>query len=305
MELLNTRMFKWKKNIATGLGKHMDFILLNDKYFILQKPFNEIKTVFIHTRLRHRLIIYFIDKILPKLVNPVNVIIAGEDYTFPNNTDKRMRKVNYRIKDFKRLGLHKKVKKLFVENLDENIKNAFPIPLGINPKECPTNINYFLQFENINENKPLKFTNFNRMRNGKGQWRERGRVMKLCHTEKWRKFFIKTGNINNHKSYLQKLSNYPFTLCVHGGGLDVNPKLWEAILLGVIPIIRENKPYTNIYKRLDFPIVIIKKWNKNTISEENLKKWHKKYYNYFLDNIKRKKMLKALKLDFWINYVRN
>lgn len=305
MELLNTRMFKWKKNIATGLGRYMDFILLNDKYFILQKPFNEIKTVFIHTRLRHRLIIYFIDKILPKLVNPVNVIIAGEDYTFPNNIDKRMRKVNYRIRDFKRLGLHKKVRKLFVENLDENIRNAFPIPLGINPKECPTNINYFLQFENINENKPLKFTNFNRMRNGKGQWRERGRVMKLCHTENWKKYFVNTGNINNHKSYLKELSNYSFTLCVHGGGLDVNPKLWESILLGVIPIIKENKPYTNIYKKLDFPVVIIQKWNENTINEENLKNWHKKYYNYFLDNTKRKNMLKALKLDFWINYVKN
>ena len=305
MELLNTRMFKWKKNIATGLGKYMDFILLNDKYFILQKPFNEIKTVFIHTRLRHRLIIYFIDKILPKLVNPVNVIIAGEDYTFPNNIDKRMRRVNYRIKNFKRLGLHKKVRKLFVENLDENIRNAFPIPLGINPKECPTDINYFLQFENIDSNKPLKFTNFNRTRNGKGQWRERGLVMNLCHTENWKKYFVNTGNINNHKSYLKKLSNYSFTLCVHGGGLDVNPKLWEAILLGVIPIIKENKPYTNIYRELDFPVVIIQKWNKNTINQENLKKWHKKYYNYFLNNDKRKNMLDALKLDFWINYVRN
>ena len=48
------------------------------------------------------------------------------------------------------------------------------------------------------------------------------------------------------------MGSYLFTICVHGGGLDVNPKLWEALLIGVISIIRENKPYTDIYVRLIF-----------------------------------------------------
>lgn len=131
--------------------------------------------------MKHTLIIYFIDNILPRINTPVNVIIAGEDYTFPNNIDIRpsMKCKHNRLLDFKTLGKHKMINKLFVENLDEDIQNAFPVPLGVNPKECPTNINYFLQFENINENKPLKITNFNRIKGGEGQWRERGYVKKL------------------------------------------------------------------------------------------------------------------------------
>lgn len=305
MELLNTRMFEWRKNIPTGLGKYMDIIILNENNIIYNKPLNIAKTIFISTRLYSKLIIYFIDNILQQLTKPVNVIIAGEDYTFPNNIDIRMKSINKRVQDFIKLGQHKMINKLFVENLDEDIENAIPIPLGINPNECPTNINYFLQFENIDENKPLKFTNFNRKRHGKGQWQERGDVAKLC-KKNWNKFFIHADihdDNTNHKEYLKTMGSYLFTICVHGGGLDVNPKLWEALLIGVIPIIRENKPYTDIYVRLDFPVVIVKEWDVDTINENNLIIWYNKYYNYFKNNIKRKKMLNTLSLDFWVNYV--
>ena len=151
------------------------------------------------------------------------------------------------------------------------------------------------------ENKPLKITNFNRTRDGNGQWKERGDVDKLCNTN-WSRWFIKKNN-TNHKTYLKQMGSYLFTICVHGGGLDVNPKLWEALLLGVIPIIRENKPYTDIYENLDLPVVIVKNWNIDTINENNLTIWYNKYYNYFTNSEKRIKMLNYLSLDFWINYV--
>lgn len=99
------------------------------------------------------------------------------------------------------------------------------------------------------------------------------------------------------------MGSYIFTICVKGGGLDVNPKLFEALLLGVIPIIKENKPYTNIYKRLDFPVVIVKSWEEDIINETNLKLWYKKYYHYFTDKIKREDMLKKMSLNYWIDYV--
>lgn len=305
MELLNTRMFKWRSNVPTGIAMHMDIILLNKNYIIYNKPLNIAETIFINTRDHNNLIINFIDNILPQLEKPVNIIIAGEDYTFPNNTDKRSGggcNPSHRLQDFKNLGKHEMINKLFVENLDEDIENALPLPLGINPKECPTNINYFLQFENIDENKPLKFTNFNRNYSGIGQWEERGDVNKLCETS-WKNSFMKFDHLP-HIEYLKTMSSYLFTICVHGGGLDVNPKLWESLLVGVIPIIRENKPYTDIYERLDFPVVIVKKWDDDTINENNLISWYNKYYNYFLNNIKRKEMLNKLTLDYWVNNVK-
>ena len=241
---------------------------------------------------------------LPKLSKPVNVVISGEDYTFPNNTDKRMAQINNRIQEFINLGKHKFINKLFVENLDEDIENALPIPLGINPRECTFYSDYFLKYENIDSGKPLKFTSFNRINDGKGQWEERNNVNDLCNSA-WIQCFIKTGNTIKHDDFLINIGKYSFTICVHGGGLDVNPKLWEALLIGVIPIIRENKPYTDIYKRLDLPIVIVDKWDIDTITEDKLIIWHNKYYNYFTNYEKRKQMLYYLSLDYWINYVRN
>ena len=96
-----------------------------------------------------------------------------------------------------------------------------------------------------------------------------------------------------------------FTLCVHGGGLDVNPKLWEAILVGVIPIIRETKPYTDIYVNLDLPVVIVENWDTDTINEENLIMWREKYYKYFTNTEERSRILKILSLEFWVDYVSN
>jgi hypothetical protein len=305
IELLNTRIYPRTTNIPTGIGKYMDIILLKKDCIIYNKPLNIAKTIFINTRFKSELIIYFIDNILEQLKKPVNIIIAGEDFTFPNNIDIRdsMKSIHNRLQDFRKLGQHKMINKLFVENLDEDIENAIPIPLGIDPDDSgrPTNINYYLQFENIDENKPLKVTNFNRW-SGQGQWQERMDVLNLCKTN-WSKFFIPVNITRDHKKYLKIMGSYLFTICVHGGGLDVNPKLWEALLIGVIPIIRENKPYTDIYVKLNLPVVIVKKWDVDIINEKNLIIWYNKYYNYFTNNIKRKQMLNIFLLDYWVNYV--
>jgi len=302
MEILNTRMFQFNSNIASGLAKHMDVIILNNNCVIYNKPLNSAKTIFINTRFRNKLIIYFIEKILPELEHKVNVIIAGEDYTFPNNVDLRMKTKNNRLDEFKNLGKHEMINKIFVENLDENIENAIPIPLGINPKECSTKSTYFLKYESIHEKKELKFTNFNRKRDGRGQWKERNDVENLCKTY-WKENYIECSH-ESHSNYLKKIGLYAFTICVRGGGLDVNPKLWEALMIGVIPIIRENKPYTDIYLRLDLPVVIVEKWDVDTINDEKLNLWYNKYYNYFTHEYKRKKMLEILSLDYWVGYVK-
>jgi hypothetical protein len=293
-------MFNWRTGTPTGLGKYMDIIILNKHKVIYNKPLHIARTIFISTRLCETLIFFFIDYILPKLKSSVNLIIAGEDYTFPNSTDKRHRRQKERLTELKNLGKHKYINKVFVENLDESLENVEPIPLGINPRECSTDIACFLKFEQINYNKPLKFTNFNRFKNNV-QFEERKVVLELCKT-KWTNLYIPFKNCK-HEEFLKKMGSYIFTICVHGGGLDVNPKLFEALLLGVIPIIKENKPYTDIYKTLDFPVVIVKSWEEDTINEENLKLWHKKYYHYFTDKIKREEMLKKMSLNYWINYV--
>jgi len=301
MELLNTRMFNWKDGHVSGLAKHMDIIVLHQNKNIYNTSIELAKTILINTRLKDKMIIYFIDNILPQLTHPINLIIAGEDYTFPNNTDKRMGGIHHRVQEFKRLGTHPMIHKMFVENLDEPVENALPIPLGINPQECPVILEYFLKYENIDPTKPLSITNFNRTRCGNGQFAERKQVDQLCNTA-WSSFFIHSKN-KSHRDYLQIMGKYMFTLCVHGGGIDVNPKLWEALLIGVIPIIKENKPYTDLY--LNLPVVIVQYWDPETITVENLSMWHETYYHRFTDHEKRKKMLEWLSLDYWVRYVKS
>lgn len=114
----------------------MDIIILNKDKVIYNKPLHLARTIFISSRLCETLIFFFIDHILPKLKSSVNLIIAGEDYTFPNSIDKRFRRQHKeRLIELKNLGKHKYINKVFVENLDESLENVEPIPLGINPRE--------------------------------------------------------------------------------------------------------------------------------------------------------------------------
>ena len=160
-----------------------------------------------------------------------------------------------------------------LENLDSSLPKTFPIPLGINPAECPVDLNYFLKYENIDKQR-FKITNFNRTRDGTGQWKERGDVSRLCKTS-W-KPLLRILRQQITKNIWKKWEDIHLLYVSHGGGLDVNPKLFEALLIGVIPIIKENKPYTDIYTEHNFPVVIVKEWNDSTINENNLKMWHSK-----------------------------
>lgn len=249
----------------------------------------------------------FINKALSVLAQPINLVITASDQTFPNNTDCRPGLYKY-PKNLDILFQHRYINKIFVENLDCACPKTFPIPLGINSNSSPTESEYFLKHENINPKKPLKFTNFNVSRFDSTQWAERQYVNKLCGGF-WSKHYIKTHTQNqlkplSHEYYLKLLSECMFTVCVHGGGLDVNPKLWESLLVGVIPVIRENKPYTDIYIDLDLPVVIVKDWSHNTITPKNLNNWREKYYHHFTDPDKRQDMLHKLSADYWINYVK-
>lgn len=250
---------------------------------------------------------FFINKVLPLLTQPINLVIVTSDQTFPNNTDNRKRMHTY-TKKLNILFQHTYISKIFVENLDCSCPKTFPIPIGINSNLCSTQSEYFLKYENINLKKPLKITNFNVSRFDSIQWAERHYVNKLCENH-WSEHYIETHTQDKlkpltHESYLKLLSEHMFTVCVHGGGLDVNPKLWEALLVGTIPIIRENKPYTDIYTDLDFPVVTVKDWAAKTITLKELTTWRDKYYKYFIDPNKRKDMLHKLSADYWVDYVR-
>lgn len=279
----------------------MDVIIFTNNRVSYNKPLDKAKTIFIQTKLSFNSTHFFINNILPQLTHPVTLIIAAGDLTFPNNTDLNNQKEG-RDPTLKTLGLHPFIHKLFVENLDEDIPNTLPIPLGLSKWEGPVTMNFFSKYVKIDPSKPLLCTNFNRARDGLGQWAERKQVFDLCETA-WKPFMGVNENTKTHEEFLEKMGENAFTICVHGGGLDVNPKLWEALLIGVIPIIRENKPYTDIYIRENFPVVIVKEWNDNTINTRKLQRWHRLYYTHFTVPQKREQLLTKLSLAYWVKYI--
>lgn len=298
-QIMNTRLFN---NKITGLASKCDIVILKENS-IIKNNYNY-NTIFINTRDKNGdAIKFFYDYILKQINNrKVNLIIAGEDWTFPRSIDKRMsRTTPFKMKIFKEIVSHPNINKIFVENLDMNLNPSkiVPIPLGINPAEGPINFNYFNK--HFSKNKILKVTNLNRDRNGKGQWAERGIVRKLCNTS-WSHVFVKVNENFNQKRYLEILTKYTFTLCIHGGGLDPCPKLFEAIICGVIPIIKECKPLTDVF--LDLPVVIVRKWTPGLINYRNLKKWHDKYKKFHLNDKLRFETLNKLSLDYWVEKIK-
>lgn len=68
--------------------------------------------------------------------------------------------------------------------------------------------------------------------------------------------------------YVEKMAAYQFVLCPHGGGLDPNPRCWEALLAGSIPIVKRNLVSEAL---ADLPVAVVDDWEE--VEEENLREW--------------------------------
>jgi hypothetical protein len=90
--------------------------------------------------------------------------------------------------------------------------------------------------------------------------------------------------------YLQELSEYRFSLCVRGNGLDTH-RFWESIYMGVIPVIIHNKTtcmsnFVAYLKKLNVPFYEIK--------EDSLDDITAKYSDSFFDQILYEKIIKKI-----------
>jgi hypothetical protein len=63
------------------------------------------------------------------------------------------------------------------------------------------------------------------------------------------------------REHVERLSKYKYCLCPEGNGVDTH-RLWEALLLGSIPIVK-NTPFTRViqnYTRGEIPMIIMDSW---------------------------------------------
>jgi hypothetical protein len=302
-EIMNTRLPKFKDKYKItdlkGLSAKCDMFIFRDQ--VIQKKENP-KTIFITAYCGGIGVEYFIDNVLPLLNNTFNLIIGSEDYTFPYGIyDVRKKQyVHLEYKIFEILFKNEYLNKIFVENCDIIHKKCVPIPLGLlNTK------NYFykkyLNYYPLNlDKRKVKMFCCHRIHNDSGQFDERKDVSKLC-LNNWKNFCVHYKELKQIE-FLAMMRNSQFTICVHGGGIDTCPRLWEAMLVGSIPIVRSHPIMNKIYE--EFPvIVIVKKWEEITF--EKLELWIKQKKIYYENKIEREKMIEKLKLKYWWDKIKN
>lgn len=98
----------------------------------------------------------------------------------------------------------------------------------------------------------------------------------------------------NASKYLNILNTYKFVASPPGNGIDCI-RTWEAMYLGVIPIVEESI-LTNYYKKIGLPLLVIKDWGDlNKISESSLQHIYREISPKFLNT--------ALYFDYWISKI--
>ena len=253
------------------------------------------ETIFV----RSDLVADFYHTILPCLSRPFVLITGDHDVTVPRQVDARYPKLISR-RDWEGLITHALVLHTFSENLDEAHPRVTGIPTGLNAGEFPNANGDYLLPRIAGPTKlslrPLKVLDSNRQRTApqfKGQFEDRARLTRLCQTV-WK-------NVCVHRTiepgaFFDGMQEYPFVMCVHGGGQDPSPKAWEAMLAGTIPIV-QHFPGDQPYREL--PVVFVDNWSADVISEIRLRSWLTQLSPYYEDAALRQKVVERLHSKYW------
>lgn len=243
------------------------------------------------------------------------LIIADEDSTVPNQIDHRWPSNHVTTSEqWSHLVNNDNIKHIFVSHLDIEATHRYsPIPVGFNPSEFPSNnpdelLNIEVDLD-IGK-RPLQVLQCCRLHKGRNdqskdkafgytqQFHERVLVKELIETV-WKEF-CEYKPINTTR-FFKDIQKYSFILCIHGGGLEPNPKVFSAIYCGTIPIVKRFVNCEMLYK--DLPVVFVDDWNPETITFDKLQQWRDERLSYFSDTSKRALSIEKLTTDYWLRYI--
>ena len=165
-------------------------------------------------------------------------------------------------------------KKCFSQNLIINKKNYHFIPIGLENSKFHKNgdIKDFLKLRKVKlEKKPRILFGFKNTNPKRVQLKHKFKKLKITdETNGWNSFF-----------YRRILLNYMFVICPEGNGIDTH-RMWEALYLRTIPIIKKNM-ISNFIKKAKIPVLILNKWSDlSKFDEKQLQKFYfskKKLFN--------------------------
>lgn len=300
VEIMSTRLIKkdvYEISDLTGLAKKCDWFISNGQVLNISNT-EEPRTIFMTAYKGNAVSKYFINSVLKKISSPFILIIASDDYTFPNGIgDKRFNLYATLKEEIRKLLDNDMLIHIFVENLDTPHEKMTPIPLGL-----LFNDNRMLdlsQYANVDFSTRQNFCFFSHKLRIGPQWQDRTNTSEFC-KNKWT--FVDHYDVLPKRDFIEKLKNSKFCICVHGGGYDPCPRFFEAILFGAIPII-EHSPLDPAFSK--FPIVFVDKWTVDAISEEMLSEKLIELRSYYEDPVKRMEVLRMLTIDYWWDIISN
>lgn len=231
------------------------------------------------------------------------LIIADDDFTIPNQCDKRVGRFYVTDKNmWEDIINNEQIIHIFCSHLDVKKTNRYsPLPVGFNPEEhLKGNIDTLLDVNvDLNIlNKPLKILSCCRLREGP-QWLVRKKVNNFA-SNNWKEFVDIKKDIEV-SDFFYEIQKYSFIFCTQGGGLEPNPKVFCAIYCGVIPIIKKFVNCEILYE--DLPVIFVDEWTEDCVSIEKLKLWRNQLKDYFYNEEKRKEALYKLTSEYWIKYI--
>jgi hypothetical protein len=292
------------KNIK-GLASQCDFIVCDGKVSRASSFKNKnVQTCTVYIALKNSLaaLCLFEKKLMPLIIKKKIYIVLGcTDATFPSQTDMRYPKPTAaQLKMYYSVLQHESVKRCYSTNLDTVLPFIKPIPIGLATEfsKSSSKFSFYSQFEKGSDilSRPLMIGVFDRVRNGKGQWADRLHVRNMCLT-KWQKITKVHTKEKTHRQFLEAMTQYPFVICTHGGGIDPCPKAWEALLCGAIPIVYDYPSLRGAYSML--PVMYVNNWDNNDLSHARLKSELDKLHKYFTNLELRATVLYRLSLKFW------
>mgnify|MGYP000863888889 CR=1 FL=1 len=218
--------------------------------------------------LKSDLIELFFNYFHPKIQEPYILLTHNSDLIFTSEYKK--------YKD--ELIIH-----WFAQNLDFlSDENFSALPIGLENKRYLNNglLSHFIDYQQ-NEKTRFILCSFNKNTNPE-------RVEVLSTVEQLKLVDIK--NYQNHKEYIQKMSQYKFNISPKGNGSDTH-RFWESLMVGTFPIVVRT-PFTRNMENLGIPAIYLNSWSE--LVTYNPEKLDEVYTELIKQN-----SIKFMLLEYW------
>jgi hypothetical protein len=235
---------------------------------------------------------------IAKAANESVIFVGARDLTLPLQVDQRVPPATHLDTDIFD-SAQPVTKALFTENLDSNDSLFRAVPGGVLPRPFTGSVR-ILRGGNFAPSVPTEgkiAVVTHRVRQG-AQWEKRRVVSDLAEGE-WSDFcHVESGELS-FRGWKRVVSEYPFGLCVEGGGITPSPKFFDFLCLKTIPIITESA-VSNIHEQL--PCVVVSSWEARALDR---KKLETDYQRLAEDWESWDTVFQKLRSSYWRDYMKN